>query len=298
MDVNAANLKSLYTGFSAAFMSAFAGVNPLYTSVATIVPSTTAANEYGFLLDLPGFREWIGDRHVKSIANAGYTLRNKHYERTIGVNKNNIEDDNIGIYAPLFSDLGYGAAVFPEQLVWPMLKAGFTTNCYDGQYFFDTDHSYLDENGNTITVSNTQGGAGEPWFLLDTSRPLKPLIFQSRKAFDKLVRKDRDEDENVFNKNEYQYGSDGRCSVGFGFWQMAFGSKQTLNAANYAAARAAMMSFKGDGGRPLGVRGKLLVTTPNNEAAARALLQSQLINGGESNPWAGTAELMIVEWLA
>lgn len=298
MLVNQANLRSLYTGFSAAFAAAFAGVKPMYTSVATVVPSTTAENEYGWLKDLPGFREWIGDRHVQSIANSGYTLRNKHYERTIGVNRNNIEDDNLGIYAPMFQQLGYDASVFPEQLVWPTLKNAFSSLCYDGQNFFDTDHPVLGEDGKPASVSNTGGGSGTGWYLLDTKRPLKPIIFQSRKPFDRLIRKDQETDENVFSRNEFQYGSDGRCSVGYGFWQMAYGSKQTLNAAAYAAARAAMMEFKGDFGRPLGITPNLLVVPPSLESAGRSILQSQLVNGGESNPWAGTADLMVVPWLA
>ncbi len=298
MDINSANLRSLNTGFNAAFQSGFKGVEPMYEQVATTVPSTTASNEYGWLKDLPGFREWIGDRHLHSLANHGYTMRNKHYERTLGVNKNNIDDDNIGIYGPLFNDLGYGAAVFPDELVFAGLKNGFSTPCYDGQFFFDTDHPVLDENGNETSVSNYGGGAGESWFLLYTVRPLKPVIFQSRKKFDKLVIKDRDEDDNVFDRNEIVYGSDGRCDVGFGFWQMAYGSKQTLNAANYEAARVAMQSFKGDFGRPLGVMPNLLVVPPSLEGAANEIVKSVLVNGGETNKWANTAKVLNVPWLA
>lgn len=298
MNINQANLRSLYTGFSTAFTGGFKGVEPMYGRIATTVPSTTAANEYGWLKQLPGFREWIGDRVIESIANDGYTLKNKKYERTIGVSRDSIEDDNLGMYAPLFTDLGYGAAVFPEQLVWPLLKAGFTTPCYDGQFFFDTDHPVLAADGTVKSVSNTGGGAGAPWFLMDTTRPLKPMIYQLRRSFDRLIRKDDESDDNVFMRDEYVYGSDGRCAVGFGFWQMAYGSKQPLTAANYAVARAAMLNQTGDFGRPLGIMPNLLVVSPSQEGAARALLQSALVNGGESNIWANTAEIMVVPWLA
>ena len=89
-----------------------------------------------------------------------------------------------------------------------------------------------------------------------------------------------------------------RCNVGFGLPQLAWGSKQTLNAANYEVARAAMMSMKGDGGSPLGLIPDLLVVPPTLEGAGRGLLQSQLIGGGESNKWANTAELLVTTWLA
>ena len=61
------------------------------------------------------------------------------------------------------------------------------------------------------------------------------------------------DDEGVFTRAEYRYGTDGRCNVGVGFWQMAFGSKATLDAANFNAAYAAMGAFKDEAGEPLGV---------------------------------------------
>lgn len=298
MLINQASLRSLNVGFSTAFQGAFSAVSPLYNRVATVVNSTTRENEYGWLGQMPRFREWIGDRVVNSIASSGYTIRNKPFEQTVGVDRDDIEDDNIGIYAPLFAELGRSAASFPDELIFPFLKGGFATKCYDGQYFFDSDHPVLDENGAEQSVSNTGGGAGAPWFLLDVSRALKPVIYQSRKKFDQLVRKDQETDENVFMRKEFVYGTDGRCNVGFGFWQMAYGSKQTLDAAAYEAARGAMGGFKGDGGRPLGIVPNLLVVPPSLEGAGKRILQSQLVNGGESNPWAGTAELLVVPWLA
>ena len=298
MLVNAANLASLYTSFSGAFQGAFAGVAPMYGRVATTVPSSTAENEYGWLKDMPGFREWVGDRVIQSVANDGYKIRNRDFEQTIGVKRNHIEDDNLGIYSTLFTSMGQSAAEFPDSLVWPFLKAGFDTECYDGQYFFDTDHPVVNAEGATVSVSNSGGGAGTPWFLLDVSRAIKPVIYQSRKPFDNLVRRDKEDDERVFMRKEFVYGIDGRCYVGYSFWQLAYGSKQTLDATNYAAARAAMGSFKGDGGRPLGIKPNLLVVPPTLEGAANKLIKNDLAAGGETNEWKGTAEVLVAPWLA
>lgn len=298
MLINQNTLRSLYLGYSTAFAGGFGGVSPMYERIATTVNSTTAENEYGWLGQMPRFREWVGDRHVNSLKNHGYSIRNKSFEQTVGVDRDHIEDDNIGIYTPLFTELGRSAASFPDELVFPFLAAGFTTECYDGQYFFDSDHPVLGENGTVTSVSNTGGGSGTAWYLLDTTRAIKPIIYQSRKKFDRLVRKDQETDDNVFSRKEFIYGTDGRCNVGYGFWQMAYGSKQTLNATAYENARAAMASFKGDFGRPLGIVPNLLVVPPSLEGAGKRILQSVLVNGGESNPWAGTAELLVVPWLA
>lgn len=297
MIVNNANLTGLYTSFSAAFQGAFTGVSSLYNRVATTVSSTTAENEYGWMKNMPGFREWIGDRVIQSLANDGYRIRNRDFEQTVSVKRNHIEDDNLGVYSTLFAALGQSAAEFPDTLVWDFLKAGFATDCYDKQFFFDTDHPVRNADGTTSTVSNTGGGAGTPWFLLDVSRPLKPLIYQSRKPFNDLVRRDQERDDNVFMRKEFIYGIDGRCNVGYGFWQMAYGSKQTLDATSYETARAAMGSFKGDGGRPLGIKPNLLVVPPSLEGAARKILVNDMTTGGETNTWKGSAELLVVPWL-
>ena len=59
-----------------------------------------------------------------------------------------------------------------------------------------------------------------------------------------------------------------------------------------------MMNFKSDGGRPLGIRPRLLLVPPSLESAARKLLNSEYAAGGETNEWKGTAELLVCEWLA
>lgn len=89
-----------------------------------------------------------------------------------------------------------------------------------------------------------------------------------------------------------------RANVGFGLWQFAFGSKAALTAANYAAARAAMSTIKGDKGRILGIRPTVLVVPPTLEEAALKLLNAATNDGGGSNPWAGTAKVIVSPWLS
>ncbi len=298
MEVTSAILRGLRTGLNTSFQNSFSGVESQYGRVAMTVPSTTTSNTYGWLKDMPEIREWVGDRYIHNLEGTGYAIENKDFELTIGVNRNAIEDDNIGIYTPFFQQMGERAAKYPDKLVFSLLKRGFDTLCFDGQYFFDTDHKVLDENGVEQSVSNTGGGSGTPWFLLDTTGAIKPLIYQERKKFNKMIALDNPDDPNVFMKKQFIYGVDGRCNVGFGFWQKAYGSKQPLTADNYASARAAMGSLKADYGRPLGVTPNLLVVPPTLEGAARKILKNAVSAGGEENEWAKTAEIMVSPWLA
>ena len=297
MEISRQALDSLYTGFRKNFADGFAGVKPAWQRVATLVPSSTAQNTYPWLGAFPGMREWIGDRQIKQFGLHDYSIKNKPFEDTVKVLRDSIEDDEYGIYAPMFTALGQAAAAHPDILVFQALKNGFAANCYDGQYFFDTDHPVGGAGVPVATVSNMQAGAGAPWFMLDTSRSLLPLIFQQRKKADKIVRLDKEEDTNVFMRREYIYGCDGRYNTGYGFWQMAFGSKAALDAANFKAARLAMETLTGDNGDPLGVSPTVLVVGPTNRDAGEAILKREQLANGESNTLRNAVELIVVPWL-
>lgn len=297
MEVNRASLAGINTAFNTIFNGALGGVEVTWPKVAMNVPSTTRENDYRWLGKLKGMREWIGDRVVDNVIKDGYKVVNKSFENTVAVDRDDMADDQIGIYNPLVADLGQTAAELPDELVWNLLNDGFTTPCYDGQYFFDTDHPVIGKDGGEESVSNFAGGAGAAWFLLDTTRAIKPLIFQDRQKPQLVARIDMD-DDNVFWRKEYVWGVDMRCAAGFGLWQLAYASKQTLNKANYMAARAAMQSMKGDHGRQLRLRPTLLVVPPTLEQAALEVLKAGRDAAGADNVAMGTATLHVEQLLA
>lgn len=294
--VNQASLANLFTGFKAAFQRGLGQAQPQWTQIATTVPSSTREEKYGWLGKLPGMREWLGDRVVQNLMQHDYSIKNKDWELTVGVERNDIEDDQFGIYAPMFEEIGRATIAHPDQLVFELLAAGFATACYDGQYFFDTDHPALDAAGAVTSVANTDGGAGTAWYLMDLSRTLKPIIYQERKK-PQFQAMDRADDENVFSKKQFRYGVDSRSNVGYGFWQFAWGSKQALDAAHYKAAREGLMGMKGDYGRPLGIRPTHLVVPPALEGAGLELLNAERNAAGATNVYKGTAQLVVVPWL-
>ncbi len=297
MLINRANLNDMFRGFQTIFQGAYTQAASQYMQVAMTVPSSTSEEKYAWLGTMPRFREWLGDRQLQSLKTWDYTVKNKDFENTVEVARNDIADDRLGIYTPMIQMLGQEARTHPDELVFGALAAGFTSLCYDGQYFFDTDHPVENADGSVGTVSNFGGGAGTAWYLLDTSRPIKPIIFQRRQDY-QLVAMDSMSDEDVFMRKTFRYGVDARVNVGYGLWQMAYASKQALDITNYAAARAAMSSFKGDKGKPLAMRGTLLVYPPSLEKAALEVLQATRLANGADNVMAGTAQGLMVPWLA
>ncbi|MEQ1712236.1 MAG: Mu-like prophage major head subunit gpT family protein [Hyphomicrobium sp.] len=297
MIINQSNLQILFTGYRANLQAGFAGVAPIWSQIATEVPSTTKSEKYGWLGQFPRIREWVGDRAVQSIGAHDYSITNKPFESTIAVPRDDIEDDTFGVFAPLMTEMGRSVAAFPDELVFDLVKQGFTQKCYDGEAFFSAGHKVLDEKGKDVAVSNSGGGAGAPWFLLDTSRALKPFIHQKRRAFDFVTKDNPKTSDHVFSRNEYVYGTEGRCNVGFGFWQMAFGSKQPLNKAAFRAARTAMMKQKGDYGRPLGITPTLLVVGPSNGDAARDIILAERDAAGATNTDRNLVKILETPWL-
>lgn len=291
MLITATALAAIETGFRTEFNAGRDGIKPQWSMVATEVPSTRSGNTYGWAKGWPKLREWIGDRVLHRLLKQGYTIVNRDFEGTIAVDRNAIEDDELGIYGPMSRELGQASTEWPDELVFQLLPAGFTSECYDGQNFFDTEHPVGDQ-----TVSNMQPGAGEPWFLLDTRRPLKPLIWQPRKK-PVFVSMDKNDDESVFTRKEFRYGVDARGNAGYAFWQQAFGSKAALTAENYDAAYEAMTSQFNEEGRPLGVRPSVIVVGPGNRAAAKQLFEAMLVNGGESNTRYKDVEIVESQWV-
>ncbi|WP_198401724.1 Mu-like prophage major head subunit gpT family protein [Zobellella denitrificans] len=258
--------------------------------------STTAQENYAWLGEFSRLREWIGDRQINRMKAHDYSIKNKKFEATEGIPADYIEDDTYGVLMPKFADMGYAAATHPDEMVFALLANGFAQKCYDGQFFFDTDHPVGPE-GQEQSVANLQEGAGKPWFLLDTRRPLKPLIFQRRRDYRLLAKTDAGTSDHVFMADEYLYGVDARVNVGFGFWQQAFASKAALDEANFDGAVAGMMAHKSDKGRPLGINPSVLVVGPSNRAAAKALIETQTKANGASNPNYQAVKVMVVPWL-
>lgn len=145
MIITPQSLRGIYVAFNTIFNKAFEGQKPTYEKVATVVPSTSEAETYAWLGDIPGMREWIGEREIQNLSSADYTIKNKDFELTVGVDRNIVEDDKIGLYNPSIQMLGESAALHPDELVYGLLSDGFSKKCCDGKTFFSSKHPVGDD---------------------------------------------------------------------------------------------------------------------------------------------------------
>lgn len=302
MIIKDSTLQALRTMVRAEFQQAFDAAVALddYKELVTIITSNTKSNSYAWLGNFPQMREWIGDRVINDMKESSYTIENKKYEATLGVDRTDIEDDNLGQYRVLAQTQGQETVDFFWRQIAKLIVGGFTSLCYDGQNFFDTDHPVYekpDGTGTNKATSNVLGtGSGAPWFLLDLNRPLKPFIMQERMKPEYDEIKDVQNDT-VFMKDKYLYGIRYRGNWGYGLWQQAVASKEELTAANFEKAYGMMESFKRDGGDPLGLKPTHLIVDVSNRAAAEAILLKQNLAGGESNTNYNRVKLVVCRWL-
>lgn len=103
--------------------------------------SDQASETYNFLGQSPGMREWVGGRQAKGFSGQGLTILNKHYEATIEVATRDARRDKTPQIAVRIEEFADRAQTHWASLLSSLLLAGSTTVCYDGQFFFDVDHS-------------------------------------------------------------------------------------------------------------------------------------------------------------
>ncbi len=126
----------------------------VYEQVATTVPSDKDTETYAWLGNTPKMREFKDERIPKGLSEYKYTLQNKTWEASLSVDRAAIEDDLYGQIQVRVRELAQEARRHVDQLVVELLPSGFSTVCYDGQYFFDNDHSEGDSGTQTnVTTS-------------------------------------------------------------------------------------------------------------------------------------------------
>ena len=155
MTLTTAKAEVVMRDITAKFDNSVRAATPFYPRVCTVMPSNGRDEKYDFLGNMPGVREWKGDRKFQQLRAASFEIENKHWESSLLVSKNDIKDDRLGMYGPLTEDLAAEATHHPDELWFDTLIAGTSTACFDGQYFFDTDHSWGDSGSQSNDLTST-----------------------------------------------------------------------------------------------------------------------------------------------
>lgn len=297
MLVNKQSVLAIFTSLKTTFNNVFLATPTTWEKVAMKVTSTTGQNDYSWMSRFPKMRKWVGEKFVKALEAFKYSIVNDDWEATIEVDRNDIEDDQLGMLTNQAQMAAWSAKQLPDEIVSGLLNGAFTSRCFDGQYFCDTSHpvagatvsnkgatalscstqalaqasygaartamkKFKDEDGRPLGITpnmlvvgpaledialallnndrlddgkaNPYKGTAElmvdmrltsdtAWFLLDTTKPIKPLIYQERKAPVFVSQTDMASDD-VFERKKFKFGAEARAAGGYAFWQLAYGT--------------------------------------------------------------------------
>lgn len=114
---------------------------PWVNAVSNYFTSNQLTETYAWLGQTPAMREWVGGRNAKKLLESSFEIRNKHYEATLDILVSDLRRDKSGQAMIRIREQARRANSHWASLLSTLIINGESTTCYDGQYFFDTDHS-------------------------------------------------------------------------------------------------------------------------------------------------------------
>lgn len=102
---------------------------------------TEVAERYPWLGQAPVPREFVGPRQTKQLRVDAYEIRNKRWETSLEFPLQHWNNDKTGQIMVRVDDAAARYETHKARLLSQLIIAGESTACYDGQYFFDTDHA-------------------------------------------------------------------------------------------------------------------------------------------------------------
>lgn len=135
------NTVALERGLRVAFHTAYTGmlsrdyltaINPIFQRV----PSDGAQEKYGWLGDIPAVKEWLGDKTIGGLRDYDYAIKNKDFYSGFAIDRNELEDDQLGGFQGRIDSLAEACSQYPYDLIMSLIVNGTSGLAYDGVPFF------------------------------------------------------------------------------------------------------------------------------------------------------------------
>ncbi len=143
------------------YMRLTAGDTSYVNRLAMRMESNQEIETYAWLGMAPKMREWIGGRQPKGLREQSFQITNKDFEATLEILTKDLRREKFGQIKVRIAELARRTLTHPASLITTLLINGEAALCYDGQYFYDTDHSEGDSGSqnNDLTHAAATGTA-------------------------------------------------------------------------------------------------------------------------------------------
>jgi len=199
--------------------------------VSNLFGSDQASEQYPFLGQNPRMREWLGGRQAKGLRGSSLTITNRHYEATLEVALRDLRRDKTPQIQARISEFADEGDAHWGTLVSALIQDGASSVCYDGQFFFDTDHvegdSGTQDNDISVDISAVPGDN-------DDNTPTFPNASQMQAAIVKGIAQIlsfKDDRGRPMNSNARQF----LVTVPVGLYMPALGSLSSIHLAALSA---------------------------------------------------------------
>lgn len=106
----------------------------------TTIDSNQETETLAWLGNVPGMREWIGGKQAKTMLVHQYSISSKDWESTVEYHRRDLAEDKTGQLQSRLNEQMTRALGHRTKLLSQLIANGATAVCYDGHYFFDTNH--------------------------------------------------------------------------------------------------------------------------------------------------------------
>jgi phage major head subunit gpT-like protein len=150
MDPTGANLQIFFTGLQVAWQGAYEQEATFADQIATMLPSSTELEQYGWMDKVSQLTQWLGPRTVNALPTRTRVITNLDWQRTDSIPRNKFVDDKLGLFTFQAKDMGAATAKLDDLQLVKIIQGTATTQtgpavtgnptAFDGVSFWNTAH--------------------------------------------------------------------------------------------------------------------------------------------------------------
>lgn len=149
--------------------------------IAILLPTNQETENHKWVGFSTAVRQWVGERQAKGLKVNGVSLTNVLYENSMNLSVEDVRRDKTGQIQIRIDELVDGMIGDWAPLLTTLIQNGESTACYDGQFYFDTDH----QEGDSPTQSNDL--AVGDYSELNVTTPTNPTAYELANVIIKMI---------------------------------------------------------------------------------------------------------------
>lgn len=156
-------LEAAYVTYSTIFDMMIANTPVIYPRIATVMNGVGPVTSFKWLGSVPVMVPWDGERQIDKLRAEQHELRTKWYANGIELDYDDMAEDRLGVVRPRIEQLASMGPRKIDAMVIDYYVNGFAGTLglgYDGQYLFDTDHTYSTAAGQASQDNTVSGALG------------------------------------------------------------------------------------------------------------------------------------------